>query len=183
MNFIKKTNILLKQIYLDLISFIINTFIPIGKVKAIIYNCLHPDISIKKDVNLRKNIVFYNGSQLKGNLKIDRGSFINEGTFIDFSSNVIIGKNVAIGMRVLILSATHKIGTPIRCGESKYKITKIEDNCWIGAGAIIYPGITVGKGSVVAAGEIVYSNIPENMLLKQGKLIDIINKKEKYDGK
>ena len=38
----------------------------------------------------------------------------------------------------------------------------IEDNCWIGGGVIILPGVTIGKGSVIGAGSVVTKNIPEN---------------------
>lgn len=39
---------------------------------------------------------------------------------------------------------------------------KIEDNVWIGGGAIILPGVTIGKNSVIGAGSIVNNTIPEN---------------------
>jgi galactoside O-acetyltransferase/maltose O-acetyltransferase len=38
----------------------------------------------------------------------------------------------------------------------------IEDGCWVGLGAMILPGITVGRGSVVAAGSVVASEVPAN---------------------
>ena len=50
---------------------------------------------------------------------------------------------------------------------------------WIGAGVIIFPGVTIGKGSVISAGETVYESVPENVLLKQGKIIKIDEEKLK----
>jgi acetyltransferase-like isoleucine patch superfamily enzyme len=41
----------------------------------------------------------------------------------------------------------------------------IEDNVWIGSHAIIMPGVTVGAGSVVAAGSVVMNPVPQNALV------------------
>jgi galactoside O-acetyltransferase len=39
---------------------------------------------------------------------------------------------------------------------------KIEDNCWVGAGSIICPGVTIGENSVIGPGSVVTKNIPAN---------------------
>ena len=38
----------------------------------------------------------------------------------------------------------------------------IEDNCWIGAGSVICPGVTIGRNSVIGAGSVVTKDIPAN---------------------
>jgi acetyltransferase-like isoleucine patch superfamily enzyme len=45
------------------------------------------------------------------------------------------------------------------------KAIRIEDNAWIGSGTIIYPGVTVGEGSIVARGAIVMSSVPPNVIV------------------
>lgn len=165
--------ILLKQVYLNIIYFFCNCCIPISEWRANFYKFFHPDFYFSRGVKLRKNITFYAGSRLTGKLVIGEKSFLNDECYIDYSSKVIIGKHVAIGMRSIILSSSHKIGNPIRCGVLSKKTTIIKDNCWIGAGAIIYPGITIEEGSVISAGEIVSFDIPQNRLLKNGELVVI----------
>lgn len=46
-----------------------------------------------------------------------------------------------------------------------YKEVHIGDNCWIGAGAIILPGVTIGNGCVVAAGALVNQDVPDNVMV------------------
>ena len=114
---------------------------------------------------LRKNITLYGN----GYLFIGKGTLVNEECFLDCSGSIRIEENVAIGMRVTILTSTHSIGNTKRCGEVKRKETVIEKNSWIGANALIYPGIRIGESCVIAAGEIITSNIPANTLVKAGQ--------------
>ena len=72
---------------------------------------------------------------------------------------IVIGNNVAIAPEVKIFSASHDyqdISLP-DYGEGIY----IEDYVWIGGGAIILPGVKIGKGSVIGAGSIVTHDIPD----------------------
>ena len=137
--------------------------------RGYLYNKIFNNLEFEENVYLRKNITFYG----KGKLKIGKNSFINEEVFLDISSNLIIGKNVNIGMKSIILTSTHKIGKERRCGKILRKTTIIEDNVWIGAGALIYPGVKIKRGSIIAAGEIVYEDVEENIILKRGKRIKI----------
>lgn len=170
---LKNIKLLVQYIHISFVYFITNNFILNPKSRARFYNLFYPKIFIGESSSIRKDVYFYNGSQLNGSLFIGKNTFCNDQCFIDFSSKVTIGNNVAIGMRVLVLSSTHKISNPIRCGELRNKETIICDNCWIGAGAVIYPGVTINEGAVVAAGEVVYSDIPKNKILKHGILTDI----------
>ena len=83
-------------------------------------------------------------------------------------NKIVIGNNVLIGSQVLIIDHAHGEGNvdmfqaPIdRKLFSKGPIV-IEDNVWIGGGAILLPGVTIGKNSVIGAGSIVTRSIPEN---------------------
>ena len=44
------------------------------------------------------------------------------------------------------------------------KLRKIEDGVWIGGGAILLPGVTIGRNSVIGAGSVVTRSIPENVV-------------------
>ncbi len=81
---------------------------------------------------------------------------------------ISIGKHVAIAARVAFI--THDGGTHVFRDQERYrKVIKygritILDNCVIGYGAIILPGVTIGPNSVVGAGSVVTRSIPPNVL-------------------
>ena len=80
-------------------------------------------------------------------------------TFVD--NNIIeIGDNVLIASNVQIYTATHSTKEGF-CRTYALPV-KIEDHVWIGGGAIILPGVTIGKGSVIGAGSVVTRSIPAN---------------------
>ena len=84
---------------------------------------------------------------------------VNEDAWI---RNVIIGNYCMIAPRVMILNFGHNTegsGPMIFQGIRKYNQTIIEDDVWIGASAIIMPGVKIGTGSIVAAGAVVTKNV------------------------
>jgi maltose O-acetyltransferase len=79
---------------------------------------------------------------------------------VDDSACVYLGDRVSIGPRVMLLALSHANASSIRNSINNHKIgISIEDDCWIGAGAIILSGVTIGKGSVVGAGSVVTKNV------------------------
>lgn len=99
------------------------------------------------------------GSFIGGHdIKIGRNSFVNYNCFFDGLAPIKIGKNCFIAMEVMFCTSTHKIQTENgekRIGDSYGLPITVEDNCWIGARATILPGVTVGKGCIIAAGAVV----------------------------
>lgn len=93
---------------------------------------------------------------------------INANAYIGCQGGVKIGSNVIMGPGIKIFSENHnfrEINTPIRLqGETRSPVV-IEDDCWIGAGVTILAGVTIGHGSVVAAGALVKDNYPPNSLI------------------
>jgi maltose O-acetyltransferase len=92
---------------------------------------------------------------------------LGDATYINFNCNfvddtkIIIGKQVMFGPAVTIATVGHPINPNYR--EYMYADSvKIEDNCWIGAGSIICPGVTIGENSVIGAGSVVTKDIPAN---------------------
>ena len=77
------------------------------------------------------------------------------------SCQLSIGNRVAIGPRVtLILSSDANWSRLMNQFDYIKSYIVLEDDCWIGAGAIIMPGITVGKCSIVGSGSVVTKNVP-----------------------
>jgi len=79
------------------------------------------------------------------------------------SCNLFIGDRVAIGPRVtLILSSDANWSNLMEKIKPKKSTVILKDDCWIGAGAIIMPGTTIGKSAIVGAGAVVTKNVPDN---------------------
>ncbi|HWI65406.1 MAG TPA: DapH/DapD/GlmU-related protein [Symbiobacteriaceae bacterium] len=79
---------------------------------------------------------------------------------------VKIGEHVLIGPRVQIYAATHPMDWAERIkGPMMGQPVTIGDHVWIGGGAIICPGVTIGENSVIAAGSVVVQNVPPNSLV------------------
>jgi acetyltransferase-like isoleucine patch superfamily enzyme len=89
---------------------------------------------------------------------IGRNSYINRGCTLDVRCGLTIGDNVSVSPEVMILGLTHDYNDPTWKLVDAGPVT-IEDYVWIGARAIILPGVTVGRGAVVAAGSIVTKNV------------------------
>jgi maltose O-acetyltransferase len=87
---------------------------------------------------------------------IGRDTTINYGVFFDTSARVSIGRRCDVGMQVMFCTGTHDFGvSDRRAGQSVSRPIVVEDGVWIGARAIVLPGVTIGRGCVIAAGAVV----------------------------
>lgn len=80
-------------------------------------------------------------------------------------THIYVGDFTMFGPNVIIATAGHPILPELR--EQVYQYTmpvRIGRNCWIGAGAIIVPGITIGDNVVVGAGSVVTKDLPSNVI-------------------
>ena len=77
---------------------------------------------------------------------------------------VWIGDNVSIGMRAVIIGHLRDSTAPERA--SNRHTVRIEDNVYIGPGAIVLPHVTIGRGAVVSAGSVVTRSIPPQTLVQ-----------------
>lgn len=95
------------------------------------------------------------------NISIGRGTFFNSNTrFGTPGAPVSIGQNVQVGPNVSFETVSH--GLIYVKGRGRGDIVlpiTVEDEVWIGAGAIITGGVTIGKGAVVAAGAVVTKDV------------------------
>lgn len=100
------------------------------------------------------------------NIHVGENFFANYGCVILDVADVRIGKNCMMAPCVKIFPATHPIRAEERYNgvELGYKVT-IGDNCWIGGGSIINPGVTLGNNVVVGAGSVVTKSFPDNVVI------------------
>jgi acetyltransferase-like isoleucine patch superfamily enzyme len=109
-------------------------------------------------------------------LRLGRNVFINfDCTFLTLGG-VIIEDNVLIGPNVKVLSEGHPLDPSQRQALVPGRI-HIKQNVWIGAGATILAGVTIGENSVVAAGAVVSKDVPANTVVGgiPAKIIKSIN--------
>ena len=124
-------------------------------------------VSKKGTFKCGENVVFRSGCRVSINegsiLIIGKNCLINNNTKIETFSRISIGDNTIISEEVFIRdSNNHKIK------QSGYKISEpitIGNNVWIGMRATILPGVTIGDGSIIAAGAIVTKDVPPRTLV------------------
>jgi acetyltransferase-like isoleucine patch superfamily enzyme len=92
------------------------------------------------------------------NLELGKGSYVGRAE-VHLHQRVRIGQDVIINDGVRLLTASHDVTDP-DFGLIKGPIV-IEDYAWIAIGAILLPGVTIGKGAVVGAGAVVSANVPD----------------------
>jgi len=81
-------------------------------------------------------------------------------------NEVRIGPNVLIGPAIQIYAAAHLLEPEGRIRGLKVdKPIVIEDNVWMGGGAVLLPGVTIGRNAVVGAGAVVPRNVPSNTVV------------------
>lgn len=92
---------------------------------------------------------------------------LGEGCYLNFNCNFIDDGKITVGKRVMFGCAVTiaTVGHPVEPTMREYMYTApvtIGDNCWIGAGAVLCPGVTIGENSVIGAGSVVVHDIPAN---------------------
>lgn len=106
---------------------------------------------------------FYTDHGLR--LDLAQRVFINQGcTFLDYAG-IRLGERVMIGPKATFITSGH----PVDPGERRHYLTgapiDVADNVWIGAGATILPGVSIGRDAVVAAGAVVSDDVPPASLV------------------
>lgn len=100
------------------------------------------------------------------NISTGENFYANHGLIILDAAPVTIGDNVLLAPGVKITTATHPLNAERRQqGLEIAKPVTIGDNVWVGMGAQILPGVSIGNNAVVAAGAVVTKDVAENTLV------------------
>ena len=85
-------------------------------------------------------------------------------TLVD-DTHIYVGSNTMFAPNVTVATAAHPIEPSLREAAYQYNLpVHIGKNCWIGAGALIMPGVTIGDNTVIGAGSVVTKDIPANVV-------------------
>jgi maltose O-acetyltransferase len=88
---------------------------------------------------------------------------IDIGCSFDLGESIIIGDRVTLGHNVMILTTTHELGPrEHRAGAVVRSPVQLDDGAWVGARAVILPGVTIGAGAIVEPGSVVNKNVAPN---------------------
>lgn len=111
--------------------------------------------SVPESVRIRQP--FY--TDFGKNITFGENVFVNASCHFQDQGGITIGDNVLIGHQVVLASLNHDMRPKYRENLYPGEII-IKDDAWIGSNATVIKGITIGEGSVVAAGSVVTKNVP-----------------------
>lgn len=96
---------------------------------------------------------------------LGKGVYANYGvTFVD-DTHIYVGDYTMIGPNVTLVTAAHPIAPELRQKGLQYNLpVRIGCNCWLGAGVVVLPGVSIGDNTVIGAGSVVTRDIPANVV-------------------
>jgi acetyltransferase-like isoleucine patch superfamily enzyme len=95
-------------------------------------------------------------------LRVGAGVFINRNVFLDTKGGVTLGDGVAVAEDVRVFTHSHGEASHI---ERTYAPVVVQDYAKVYSGAVLLPGVTVGRQAIVAAGSLVTHDVPDNMVV------------------
>ena len=136
--------------------------------RLLAYYCVNHTLGRKKAVIGKGTKLHATAILRQGyNIEIGEGCLINHNTVLQagkVDGKIRIGNYVHTGTNVMIIAFNHAFDTrDIPTVKQDYydADVTIGDDVWIGGGSIILPGVTIGKGAIIAAGAVVNQDVPE----------------------
>lgn len=163
--------------------------------KTSVINVLRQRKLLKRLIpNLPKNIAIMTPfhAEYGKNITIGEDFFSNFNCMFLDVAKITIGKGVMLGPNVTLATPMHPLLASERViqdyptGHHDLEYAKpitIQDNVWIASGATVCGGVTIGKNSIVGAGAVVLSDVPENVLVGgvPAKIIRTLDEKDKLN--
>jgi acetyltransferase-like isoleucine patch superfamily enzyme len=117
-------------------------------------------------ISLGSNVYVGHNAILKGyhrnTMTIGDNTWIGQQCFFHSAGGIQIGQRVGIGPGVRILTSVHQEEgreVPVLFSDLRFAPVLVEDDCDLGIGSILLPGVTVGRGSIVGAGAVVSKDV------------------------
>ncbi|MGL5348240.1 MAG: sugar O-acetyltransferase [Peptostreptococcaceae bacterium] len=99
------------------------------------------------------------------NVHFGKGVYANFNLTLVDDAEIFVGDNVMFAPNVVISAGTHPVHPELRRKQAQYNLPiHIGNNVWIGAGAIVLPGVKIGDNSIIGAGSVVTKDIPANVV-------------------
>ena len=99
------------------------------------------------------------------NVHLGKNVYFNFNATLVDDTHIYIGDCTMLGPNVVIATAGHPILPELREKALQYNLpVHIGKNCWLGAGVIVLPGVTIGDNTVIGAGSVVTKDIPANVV-------------------
>jgi maltose O-acetyltransferase len=103
---------------------------------------------------------------IQDRLAVGRFCLCNAGCWFDLGAPIQLGDQVSLGHQVLLMTTTHELGPGERRAAAAYaRPICIGNGAWLGSRVTVLPGVTIGSGTVVAAGALVNRNVPANAVV------------------
>lgn len=122
----------------------------------------HPE-----NIHLGRNVYVGHQAILKGYYKntmtVGDETWIGQQAFLHAAGGLSIGARVGIGPAVRIITSVHEEagrGTPILFSPIRFVPVTIEEDADLGVGAVVLPGVTIGRGAIIGAGAVVTKDVP-----------------------
>lgn len=98
-------------------------------------------------------------------LHFGKGVYANFNFTVVDDTHIYVGDYTMFGPNVVLATAGHPILPELRQQAYQYNMpVHIGKNCWLGAGVIVLPGVTIGDNTVIGAGSVVTKDIPSNVV-------------------
>ncbi|WP_457423756.1 acyltransferase [Roseateles sp. P5_E7] len=128
----------------------------------------------KRYLSHGKDLHIGRGTRLWAPVQIKIGDHVYIGKHVHIEANAVIGNFCLIANRVAFVGRHDhdykRLGFPVRyspwIGSRRFQnshlaeMVEVQDDCWVGYGAIVLTGVTIGRGSIVAAGSVVVRDVP-----------------------
>ena len=96
---------------------------------------------------------------------LGKGVYANFGLTLVDDTHIYIGDHTMLGPNVVLATGGHPILTQLRERQMQFNLPiRIGRNCWLGAGVIVLPGVSIGDNSVIGAGSVVTKDIPADVV-------------------
>lgn len=135
-------------------SIILTSKIPSHLLRNFIYKFLY-------HIKIGKNVIIYGGIEIRSpyNIEIGDGTIIGDDSKLDGRNGIIIGNNVNFSTGVWVWTEQHNPqSSDFSCINEGLPVI-IGDRAWISCRVVILPGVTIGEGSVIAAGAVVTKDV------------------------